>query len=153
MTDINLISSEISGFLKTDFDQIKGYLQTGTVLAPNVIVPVAQVTGVATVGLSGDYDDLVNLPFIPTEFNELDDVATAVPLDGQVIGYQSSTAKWRPKTLSVDFGSISEDLVPALNNAFSIGTTSKAFDALYLTDGTHIYKLHIVNGVFQITEQ
>jgi hypothetical protein len=52
----------------------------------------------ATVATTGDYADLINQPFIPTNLDDLADVNAPTPSNGQVLSYNSTTSDWEAVT-------------------------------------------------------
>jgi len=52
----------------------------------------------AAVATSGDYNDLINLPFIPADLNDLNDVNTPSPSNGQVLAFNSTSGDWEAVT-------------------------------------------------------
>ena len=60
-----------------------GSLASGT-------VPVARVSGLATVATSGSYVDLTNKPTIPTDLDSLTDVTITTPAADQIIKYNGT---------------------------------------------------------------
>lgn len=61
---------------------------SGTLTAGTV--PVARVSGLATVATTGSYTDLSNKPSIPTSLDALADVAIANPQNGQLLVYYAA---------------------------------------------------------------
>jgi hypothetical protein len=55
-------------------------------------------TPLAAVATSGDYNDLSNLPTIPTNLDDLADVNAPTPSNGQVLSYNSTTSDWEAVT-------------------------------------------------------
>jgi hypothetical protein len=58
----------------------------------------------AAVATSGDYNDLINLPTIPNQLDDLTDVDAPAPTNGQVLTYNTSTQLWEAQTPSVGGG-------------------------------------------------
>jgi len=52
----------------------------------------------AAVATSGDYNDLSNLPTIPTNLDDLADVNAPTPSNGQVLSYNSTSGDWEAVT-------------------------------------------------------
>jgi hypothetical protein len=52
----------------------------------------------AAVATSGDYNDLINLPTIPSTLDDLSDVNAPAPTNGQVLSYNSSSGDWEAVT-------------------------------------------------------
>ena len=76
----------------------------------------------ATVATTGDYNDLINQPFIPTNLDDLADVNVAGVTDGQVLTYNTLFGNWLAVTPSTG-GSVSSVglTMPAPTNAaFSV---------------------------------
>jgi hypothetical protein len=55
-------------------------------------------TPLAAVATSGDYNDLSNLPTIPTNLDDLADVNAPTPSNGQVLSYNSTSGDWEAVT-------------------------------------------------------
>lgn len=66
----------------TEYIDGAGDLQTFPVLAP--------------VATSGDYNDLSNLPFIPENLKDLQDVSATLPTNGQVLTFNAISGEWEP---------------------------------------------------------
>jgi hypothetical protein len=67
----------------------------------NAVSGVAQILNkptLATVATTGDYTDLINQPFIPTNLDDLADVNAPTPSNGQVLSYNSTTSDWEAVT-------------------------------------------------------
>jgi hypothetical protein len=54
----------------------------------------------AAVATSGDYNDLSNLPTIPSTLDDLSDVNAPAPTNGQVLSYNSTSGDWEAVTPS-----------------------------------------------------
>ena len=67
----------------------------------------------AAVATSGDYNDLINLPTIPNQLDDLMDVDAPAPTNGQVLTYNTSTQLWEAST-------------PAAGSVTSVGLTMPA---------------------------
>ena len=52
----------------------------------------------ATVATTGDYADLINQPFIPTNLDDLADVNAPTPSNGQVLSYNTTSGDWEAVT-------------------------------------------------------
>ena len=66
----------------------------------------ADVSSLATVATTGDYDDLLNLPTIPVSINDLSDVdLTVAPTDGQALVWDNANNKFIAGTI-VSGGSV-----------------------------------------------
>lgn len=52
----------------------------------------------AAVATSGDYNDLANLPAIPSDLDDLSDVNAPAPTNGQVLTYNSTSGDWEAVT-------------------------------------------------------
>jgi hypothetical protein len=66
----------------------------------------ADVSSLATVATTGDYDDLLNLPTIPVSINDLSDVdLTVAPTDGQALVWDNANSKFIAGTI-VSGGSV-----------------------------------------------
>ncbi len=52
----------------------------------------------ATVATSGDYNDLSNLPSIPANLDDLNDVNVPAPTNGQVLAFNSTSGDWEAVT-------------------------------------------------------
>jgi hypothetical protein len=76
----------------------------------------------ATVATSGDYNDLINQPYIPTNLDDLADVNVAGVTDGQVLTYNTLFGNWLAITPSTGGSVTSVGLtMPAPTNAaFSV---------------------------------
>jgi hypothetical protein len=62
---------------------------------------VAQILNkptLAAVATSGDYNDLTNLPTIPSNLDDLSDVNAPAPTNGQVLSYNSTSGDWEAVT-------------------------------------------------------
>ena len=62
---------------------------------------VAQILNkptLAAVATSGDYNDLTNLPTIPSTLDDLSDVNAPAPTNGQVLSYNSTSGDWEAVT-------------------------------------------------------
>jgi len=60
----------------------------------------ADVSSLATVATTGDYDDLLNLPTIPVSINDLSDVdLTVAPTDGQALVWDNANNKFIAGTI------------------------------------------------------
>jgi len=79
-------------------------------------------TPLAAVATSGDYNDLSNLPTIPTNLDDLADVNAPTPSNGQVLSYNSTSGDWVAVTPSSGGSVTSVGLtMPAPTNAaFSV---------------------------------
>jgi hypothetical protein len=69
----------------------------------NAVSGVAEILNkptLAAVATSGDYNDLINLPFIPADLNDLNDVNTPAPTNGQVLAFNSTSGDWEAVTPS-----------------------------------------------------
>jgi hypothetical protein len=67
----------------------------------NAVSGVAEILNkptLATVATTGDYADLINQPFIPTNLDDLADVNAPAPSNGQVLTYNSTTSDWEAVT-------------------------------------------------------
>lgn len=81
----------------------------------------------AAVATSGDYNDLSNLPTIPTNLDDLGDVNTPTPSNGQVLTYNSISGDWEAATPSTGSGTVTSvglTMPSAFNVANSPVTTS-----------------------------
>ncbi len=58
----------------------------------------------AAVATSGDYNDLINQPTIPTNLDDLADVNAPTPSNGQVLTYNSTSGDWEASTPSTGGG-------------------------------------------------
>jgi hypothetical protein len=85
-----------------------GNLQTFPTIPPaqvnsdwDAVSGVAQILNkptLAAVATSGDYNDLTNLPTIPSTLDDLSDVNAPVPTNGQVLSYNSTSGDWEAVT-------------------------------------------------------
>jgi hypothetical protein len=72
----------------------------------------------ATVATTGDYNDLDNLPTIPVNLNDLDDVETTGVTNGQVLTYNTTSALWEAQTPAA--GGTVTSVALTVPNAFSV---------------------------------
>jgi hypothetical protein len=96
--------------VNSDWDAVSGIeeiLNKPTIPAAQVNSDWDAVSGVeeilnkpilATVATTGDYADLINQPFIPTNLDDLADVNAPTPSNGQVLSYNSTTSDWEAVT-------------------------------------------------------
>lgn len=85
-----------------------GNLQTFPTIPPaqvnsdwDAVSGVAQILNkptLAAVATSGDYNDLTNLPTIPSTLDDLSDVNAPAPTNGQVLSYNSTSGDWEAVT-------------------------------------------------------
>ena len=77
----------------------------------NIEIDATAVTGLADVATSGDYNDLSNAPFIPTNLYDLSDVdapSVSVPNENDVLKY-SQTTGWTAVQMTVESNEITDD--------------------------------------------
>jgi hypothetical protein len=96
--------------VNSDWDAVSGVaeiLNKPTIPAAQVNSDWDAVSGVeeilnkptlATVATTGDYADLINQPFIPTNLDDLTDVNTPAPTNGQVLTYNTTSGDWEAVT-------------------------------------------------------
>lgn len=85
------------------------------------------VNGLSTVATSGDYNDLINTPSIPSVIDDLGDVdtTTIAPTNGQVLTWNGS--QWTPETPSAGGSGINnvvEDTTPQLGGNLDVNGNS-----------------------------
>lgn len=73
----------------------------------------------AAVATSGDYNDLSNLPTIPTALDDLSDVNAPTPTNGQALIYNTTSGDWEATTLAAG-GSVTS-VALTMPAAFSVG--------------------------------
>jgi hypothetical protein len=78
----------------------------------------------ATVATTGDYADLINQPFIPTNLDDLADVNAPAPSNGQVLSYNTTSGDWEAVTpAGGSVTSVGLSMPAPANPAFSVTGT------------------------------
>lgn len=114
-TMVSVAWGSITGTLASQID-----LQNALNAKPDLI-------DLATVATSGDYNDLLNLPTIPVNLNDLGDVVITTPLNGQVVKYNGTN--WVNATeAATTWGSITGTLASQtdLNTALGLKANTAA---------------------------
>ena len=64
---------------------------------------------------------------------DLDDVDTSTQQNGYAIKYNSSTGKYDFGEVATDFSAVAEHILPAANNTYDLGSSSKRWRDIYLS--------------------
>jgi hypothetical protein len=106
-----------------------GNLQTFPTIPPaqvnsdwDAVSGVAQILNkptLAAVATSGDYNDLNNLPTIPSTLDDLSDVNAPAPSNGQVLSYNSTSGDWEAVTPAS--GGTVTSVALSMPSAFTVG--------------------------------
>ena len=113
--------------LTSELTNDSGFITIGD-LPPQVNSDWAAVSGVeeilnkptlAAVATSGDYNDLSNLPTIPTALDDLSDVNAPTPSNGQALIYNSASGDWEAVTPAS--GGTVTSVALTMPSAFTVG--------------------------------
>jgi len=112
-------------------------------------VPASQVSGLAAVATSGDYNDLSNLPVIPSlsTIDNIGDVDTSsvVPVNGDILVFNNISGNWEPEAPgTVSGGNDSFGVVIADSGT---STSTSPGDTLILVGGTDINTIAVGNTI------
>jgi hypothetical protein len=111
----------------TDAPVNSGYLQwnaDSTAIIYDAAIPASDVTGLAAVATSGNYNDLINAPFIPSVLDDLSNVSVASATTNQLLRYNGTT--WIN----------SDEVVPTINTLGGVVLSSPVNDQALVFNGT-----------------
>ena len=120
LTDLSVTTGSV-GTAALTYDDSTGVFS----YTPPDLSSYATTASLSTVASSGNYNDLSNKPFIPSNLADLSNVSNTSPTNGQVLAWNSGTGNWEPDSVAGGGGIALTDLSVTTN---AVGTAALTYD-------------------------